>query len=84
MQIKRTYQFEPIKIIQAEPAKNIPFSELLAQPANHYRKDRVMMKQIKKIFADGISLPDQEQEMMVRRDAYCLTLGITKQFLDEY
>jgi len=42
------------------------------------------MKQIKKVFADGISLPDPIQEMKKRRDAYCFTLGITPEFVEQH
>ena len=78
MQIKKSREFNPIKIVTAEPAQNIPFSDLLEQPASDYLRDRIMMKQIRKIFADGISLPDPQEEVKKRREAYCLTLGITK------
>jgi len=42
------------------------------------------MKQIKKVFADGISLKDPMEEVTTRRDAYCLTLGISLEFLEQH
>ena len=84
MQIKRPKEFNEIKVVTAAPASNIPFCDLLEQPTSAYLKDRMLMKQIRKIFADGISLPDPVEETKKRRDAYCLTLGITKQFIEEY
>lgn len=49
-----------------------------------FQKDRLLMKQIKKVFADGISVKDPTEEVAVRRDAYCLTLGISLDFLEQH
>lgn len=42
------------------------------------------MKQIKKVFADGIELEDPQEEVQLRRAAYCLSLGITPEFLENH
>lgn len=41
------------------------------------------MKHIKKAFAEGIS-EDVANEVQTRRDAYCLSLGISLDFLREH
>ena len=43
-----------------------------------------MTKQIKKVFADGIKAETIEEETQIRKSAYCLSLGFSKQFLEEH
>ena len=47
-------------------------------------RDKVQLKEIKKVFADGISHDDPEHTCSIRRQAYCLSLGITDEFLREH
>ena len=42
------------------------------------------MKQINKVFADGIKLEDPLEECSVRQAAYCLSLGISPDYLREH
>ena len=42
------------------------------------------MKQIKKTFADGIKSENSEEELKMRRAAYCLTLGISESYLEQH
>jgi len=77
-------EFQPITVVNTSPAKQVGFQELLESNPINYRKDRLLMKQIKKVFADGIRLEDPQEEIGTRRAAYCLTLGISPQFLSEH
>ena len=60
------------------------FRALLEQNSSEYRKDRLLIKQIKKVFADGITMKDTKEELQTRRDAYCLSLGISLDFLEQH
>ena len=46
-----------------------------------FRLERPLRKCIAKIFADGIRNGDTEQTAVSRRHAYCLSLGLTEEYL---
>jgi len=36
------------------------------------------------VFADGIKIEDENEEVATRRAAYCLSLGISTEFINQY
>ena len=77
-------EFAPIKVISDNSSEFVNFKHLLETCPENYRKDRLLVKRIKKIFADGISIEDVMEQAQVRKDAYCLSLGLSARFLEEY
>ena len=73
-----------VKVVKVSNDENINFQELLEDKTQSYLRDKVQLKEIKKVFADGISHDDPEQTCSIRRQAYCLSLGITPEFLRDY
>ena len=51
-------EFAPIKVISDNSSEFVNFKHLLETCPENYRKDRLLVKRIKKIFADGISIED--------------------------
>jgi hypothetical protein len=63
-------EFAPIKVITGNLVEQVNFKSLLEINLVNYRKDRLLVKRIKKIFADGIKFSDLKEEVQVRKDAY--------------
>lgn len=84
-QIRQAKIHSSISIIRgnADGAGEVNFKELLMNNTVDLRKDRLLSKQIKKIFADGIKMEDPLEECSVRQSAYCFSLGLSPEFLRE-
>ena len=63
-------EFAPIKVITGNLVEQVNFKSLVETNLVNYRKDRLLVKRIKKIFADGIKFSDLKEEVQVRKDAY--------------
>ena len=75
----------PIKVITpCADASQINFKDLLENKAATFQRDRILIKQIRKIFADGIRLEDKLEECCVRQKAYSLMLGLSLDFLRDH
>ena len=61
--------------------EHVNFKHLLETNPVNYRKDRLLVKRIKKIFADGIKFDSPVEEARVRKDAYQLSLGLSTKYL---
>lgn len=55
-------EFAPIKVISDNSSEFVNFKHLLETCPENYRKDRLLVKRIKKIFADGISIEDVKEQ----------------------
>ena len=86
MRIKRISDPIPLRIIKQPKTEQINFKALLMNSTTvDYKKDRCLVKQIKKFFADGIKIDNNpEEEASLRKSAYCLSLGLSPQFLEEH
>ena len=71
-------------MIKTSLEEHISFKELLEDNTQSYMRDKVQLKEIKKVFADGISHDDPQLTCSIRRQAYCLSLGISAEFIRDH